>query len=296
MPKNFALKVVLFSALLVSIISCNDQDELKVIDLSQKQKSQKIFETKTSPKLFVAVSSMISPVETFYLYRNLIEYISTKAGVAIEFKQRKTYEEVNDLLQKKQIDFAFICTGAYLRAKRNFPLELLVVPVVNGKATYQAYILASKQSGIKSFDDFEGKSFAFTDPFSKTGCTFITNLLKQKERKPTEFFAKTIFTYAHDYSIQAVERNIVDGATVDGLVYEYLKKYKPARVRDVVVIKKSEEYGIPPFVVQPDLNDSLKTRLRNIMLNMHNDPEGRELLNKIMIDKFVLGNDAAYKK
>ncbi len=293
---KWLIKAGLVLILLFIAASCNNNDDLKEIDISRTATNQKGKNVKTHPKLFVAVSSMISPVETFYLYRNLIEYISTKMGVAIEFKQRKTYEEVNDLLQKKQIDFAFICTGAYLRAKRNFPLELLVVPVVNGKATYQAYIIANKQGGIKSFDDFEGKSFAFTDPFSKTGCTYVLNLLKQKEHKPAEFFYKTIFTYAHDYSIQAVERKIVDGATVDGLVYEYLKKYQPAKVRDVVVIKKSEEYGIPPFVVQPDLNDSLKTRLRNIMLNMHNDPEGRELLNKIMIDKFVLGNDAAYKK
>ncbi|MEW6703049.1 MAG: PhnD/SsuA/transferrin family substrate-binding protein, partial [Bacteroidota bacterium] len=128
------------------------------------------------------------------------------------------------------------------------------------------------------------------------GCTYVLNLLKQKKERAADFFSKTIYTYAHDYSIQAVERKIVDGATVDGLVYEFLKINQPGRVKNVLVIGKSEEYGIPPFVVQPGMNDSLKEKLRNIMLNMHNDPEGRELLNKIMIDKFVLGNDAAYQK
>ncbi|MEW6702301.1 MAG: hypothetical protein AB1298_06235, partial [Bacteroidota bacterium] len=92
MPKSFTLKTVSLLALFITIISCNDQDGIKVIDLSQREKAQKVFETKDNHKLFVAVSSMISPVETFYLYGNLIEYISAKMGVSIEFKQRKTYE------------------------------------------------------------------------------------------------------------------------------------------------------------------------------------------------------------
>ena len=160
------LKIGLLFILLFIAASCNNKDDLKEIDISRTPPPKSGEEIKTNPKLFVAISSMISPVETFNLYKDLIDYISKKMGIAIEFKQRKTYGEVNDLLEKRQLDFAFICTGAYWEAKKKFPLELLVVPVVNGKPTYQSYIIVNKESGINSFDELKGKSFAFTDPLS----------------------------------------------------------------------------------------------------------------------------------
>lgn len=289
------IKIIFLSAILI-FSSCNDNEKIKEVSISQNGKNiLQSIQTDSIPKIYVAVSTMISPVETFNLYKDLINFISDKLGVQIEFKQRKTYDEVNELLEKKQLDFAFICTGAYLKAKQKFPIEILAVPVVEGRPLYNAYIIVHKESGITKFEQLKGKTFAFTDPLSNTGYSYVIKLLKKKYSTPQQYFSKTIFTYAHDYSIQAVARKIVDGATVDGLVYDFLKKHQPEKVKDVIVIHKSEDYGIPPFVVQPDMNNSLKTKLKNILLNLHNDAKGKELLHKIMIDKFIAGSDALYK-
>ena len=123
---------------------------------------------------------------------------------------------------------------------------------------------------------------------------YVTNLLRSKKIKVDDFFSKTIYTYAHDYSIQAVSRKIVDAASVDGLVYDYLKNFQPEKVKNVFVVKKSKDFAIPPFVVQSSLDAKTKNKLRSIMLNMHNDSEGRELLKKIMIDKFIIGDEKDY--
>ncbi len=288
------IKIFLLFILLLVGTSCNNKNDLKEIDISRTSSLKSGEDTKTNPKLFVAISTMISPVETFNLYKDLIDYISKKMGIVIEFKERKTYGEVNDLLEKKQLDFAFICTGAYWEAKKKFPLEILVVPVVNGKPTYQSYIIVNKESGIKSFDELKGKSFAFTDPLSNSGHMYVTNLLLSKKIKIDNFFSKTIYTYAHDYSIQAVSRKIINAASVDGLVYEYLKIFQPGKIKNVIVIQKSKDFAIPPFVVRPSLDSKVKNKLKNIMLNMNNDPEGRAILKKMMIDNFIKGDEKQY--
>jgi phosphonate transport system substrate-binding protein len=74
-----------------------------------------------------------------------------------------------------------------------------------------------------------------------------------------------------------------------------LKHFQPKKVEGIKIINKSRDFGIPPFVVQKGMNLELKKRLKNIMLNLHNDPKGKELLSKIMIDKFIEGNDELYK-
>jgi phosphonate transport system substrate-binding protein len=279
---------------LTLFFSCNSNQDVKEINLQDDKTSVDSTQSSSQQKIYVAISTMISPVETFNLYKDLIDYISVKLGVPIEFKQRKTYAEVNELLNQNKLDFAFICTGAYLEARNRMPIEILVVPVVEGKPYYQAYVIVNDESNINSIDELQGKSFAFTDPLSNTGYDYIINILKDRRTNPEKFFSKTIFTYAHDYSIQAVKRKIVDGATVDGLVYEYLKHFQPEKVEGIKIINKSRDFGIPPFVVQKNLDPKLKLKLKNIMLSMHQDSEGKKLLNKIMIDKFIEADDSLY--
>ena len=280
---------------LALFFSCNSNQNVKEINLQDDKTSVDSTQSSSQQKIYVAISTMISPVETFNLYKDLIDYISSKLGVPIEFKQRKTYSEVNNLLKENKLDFAFICTGAYVQEKDELPVELLVVPVIESRPFYNAYVIVNKKSNIKTFDDLAGKSFAFTDPLSNTGYLFVVNLLKEKRTNPEKFFSKTIFTYAHDYSIQAVARNLVDGATVDGLVYNFLEHASPEKVSSTKIIMKSKNFGIPPFVVRKGMNPELKNKLKSIMLNLHNDPKGKELLSKIMIDKFIEGNDELYK-
>uniref|UniRef100_A0A832G2D1 Phosphate/phosphite/phosphonate ABC transporter substrate-binding protein n=1 Tax=Ignavibacterium album TaxID=591197 RepID=A0A832G2D1_9BACT len=283
--------------LLISLtlfFSCNSNQDVKEINLQDDKTSVDSTQISSQQKIYVAISTMISPVETFNLYKDLIDYISSKLGVQIEFKQRKTYAEVNELLNQNKLDFAFICTGAYLEARNKMPIEILVLPVVEGRPYYQAYVIVNEEGNINSIDELQGKSFAFTDPLSNTGYDYIINILRDRKTTPEKFFSKTIFTYAHDYSIQAVKRKIVDGATVDGLVYDYLKHFQPEKVEGIKIINKSKEFGIPPFVVQKNLDPKLKLKLKNIMLSMHQDSEGKKLLNKIMIDKFIEAEDSLY--
>ena len=50
-----------------------------------------------SAQLKVAVAAIISPRETFVYYRQLLDYIGQKMGREIQFIQRKTYGEINEL-------------------------------------------------------------------------------------------------------------------------------------------------------------------------------------------------------
>ncbi len=298
------MKIKILTLILISVViilsGCNYNNRnknKKPIQIDVTNKSLSTLERKKGKKtqqIDVAISTMISPKKTFYLYENLLNYIEKKLGVPIKLKQRKTYQEVNDLLEEGKLDFAYVCSGAYVVAKRKFPLKILAAPVINGKTFYQAYIIVNKSSGIKTFDELRGKSFAFSDPISNTGYKFVVKLLKDKGTTPEKFFSKTIFTYAHDYSIQTVERNLVDGATVDGLVYDYLKVNDPNRLKDVKIIYKSPEYGIPPFVYAPNTDLKLIKKIKNILLNMNKNKEGEKILKELQIEKFVEVNPDIY--
>jgi phosphonate transport system substrate-binding protein len=245
-------------------------------------------------KLRVAIAAMISPKETYVSYKDLMTYIGEKSGMAVELVQRETYQEINDLLEKDLLDAAFVCTGAYIEGRADFGMEILAVPVTQGRTVYYSYTIVAKDSPIDSFEKLRGKSFAFTDPLSNTGKLSPTFRLARMGETPATFFKSTTYTYSHDKSIEGVARKVVDGAAVDSLIWDYMNRKNPEFTSKTKIIGKSDPYGIPPVVVSRAVSPELKAKLLELFLHAHEDPRGREILSGIMIEKFVVADDGIY--
>lgn len=296
--KSKYIKISLLAGVLVAGCSNFEDktDKKVVVDFSVNDslnKNENIYKD-SSKNLTVAVSAIISPRETFIYYEELLDYISKKVKHPIEIKQRKTYGEVNQMLLNNETDLAFICSGAYIRIKENSQVEILAVPVCNGKPYYQAYIITNNKTGIEKFEELNGKSFAFTDPLSNTGKLYPLKRLHDLNVTSGSFFSSTMYTHAHDISIQLVSKMVVDAASVDGLIYEYLASFYPERIKNIKIIEKSAYFGIPPVVVPTSVSSELKKKLKTIFLSIHNDSIGRNILDKLLIERFVEGNDRDY--
>ena len=50
-------------------------------------------------------------------------------------KYLKTYEEVNRLLENAEVDFAFICSGAFTEEYKRGKIKLLAAPEIDQKTT-----------------------------------------------------------------------------------------------------------------------------------------------------------------
>ena len=247
-----------------------------------------------SAHLRVAVAAIISPKETFIYYRQLLDYIGNKMGREIQFIQRKTYGEINELLAKGQIDLAFVCSGPYVEGKEKHGFQLVATPEVQNSNFYHSYLIVNKASAFQTLQDLRGRVFAFSDPDSNTGKLVPTFWLSQLGERPEIFFSKTIYTYSHDNSILAVAKSLVDGAAVDGLIWEYYHRKNPIFTSQTRIIRKSEPYGIPPMVASSAIPYELMTKIRGVLFSMHEDPKGRSILNELMIDKFITPDDRWY--
>jgi phosphonate transport system substrate-binding protein len=114
------------------------------------------------------------------------------------------------------------------------------------------------------------------------------------DASPGAFFRGYTYTYSHDNSIMAVAKKLVDGAAVDGHLWEYYQQRNPYYTAQTRVIRKSEPFGSPPIVVTDQMNPQLKTQLVQQLLTMHEDPQGLKILSELMIDRFVTPDHAWY--
>jgi phosphonate transport system substrate-binding protein len=295
-PKKFRL---LYRFLLPAVIffayGCGDDANTLVVDFSKAVAVERAQErSPEAPRIRVAVGAMISPKETFIYYRQLLDYIGKNLGLEAQLIQRKTYEEINELFGKGEIDLAFVCSGPYANGKEKYGFQLLSTPQVHGSHFYQSFLLVNEESPHHSLIDLKGMVFAFTDPDSNTGKLVPTYWLGRMGERPETFFKKTLYTYSHDNSILAVARGLVDGAAVDGLIWEYYHHKNPISTSRTRVIRKSDPYGIPPLVTSRHLSPELRYRIRELVLSMHLDPEGRTILKELMIDRFTAPQEEWY--
>lgn len=249
---------------------------------------------KTGPTLHVAVAAMTSPQTTGRLYHDLILLIGEKLHYNVEFIQRPTYTEVDKLLETNQVDVAFVCSGSYALGHDLYGLELLVIPVIEGKTTYNSNIIVANDSPFQSFNDLRHKRFAFTSKTSNTGCLAPSFLLATDGESAKTFFSETLMSHGHDNSIQAVANGLVDGAAVDSLILDHMISENNPDALAVRVIHTSSDFAIPPVVVPKQLDPELKQQLRNFFLEVHHSDEGRQILSALRIDHFTIGNDTDY--
>jgi len=235
---SYRYHFLVLSLIAVLFSSCFDRsnkpENIELSDTLELRENGIIHDTAT---VVFAISSMTTPRETYIYYNDLLDYFSIKTGKEVSLKQRKTYKETNDLIKKGEVDIAFICTGAYIDSKDDSSSHLIVVPVINGHPFYYAYIITHVNSGISKFEDLKGKKFAYTDPLSNTGYFYPQYRLEQLSTTEENFFSTTLYTYAHDLSIELINNNIVSAASVDGLIFDYLAKQKPGKVKNIKIIE-----------------------------------------------------------
>lgn len=269
-------------------IGCSDQQNYKQVDFSDTISIARPENNNSDHNRFrVAVAAMISPKETIDYYQKLLNFIGEKLGRDVQFIQRKTYEEINELIRKGQVDMAFICTGPYASGRERYGFEALATPIVRGKPYYQSYLIVNKDSSFQKLEDLRGRKFAFTDPQSNTGALIPTYWLSELGENPESYFQSVNFTYSHDNSILAVAKSLVDGATVDSHIWEFYNRKDPTYTSKTRVIKKSVPFGSPPFVTASSLPEELKNKVRDILLNLHTEKAGQEILSELLIDHFA---------
>ncbi len=256
--------------------------------------SQQNASAQSSNVVKVGVASMITPVDAVKYYQDVIDYIGEQIGQPMQMVHRRTYDEMDSLLEKGEVKIAFICSAPYVKNREQFGVELIAAPSVNGKPLYHSYIIVHNDSPMKTFSELEGKTFSFTDPKSNTGKLYPTYLLKTMGYTPERFFNRFIYSYSHNKSVEMVAKKIVDGAAVESIVYDHMIKTGSPYAKQTRIIKRSPPYGIPPVVVTKDIDPALKRKVKDAFLSMQNTPKGRGILAAMMIDGFVDVPDRNY--
>lgn len=154
-----------------------------------------------------------------------------------------------------------------------------------GEAEYYGVILVKKDSGIDTLSGLRGKVIAFDEPHSTSAHILPRMLLAENKIKLVQMTSsaaaqpdKVGYLYGSDGS----SPNLLITGRVDAAATSYreFEELRPQVRETLKVIGRTKSVARQIISVRKNLNSNIAKALRQVLLNMHKDPEGREALKK----------------
>ena len=276
-PKYYIIIVALM-LLLPLINSCSNQPEAPSEKVAP---SEKKFYMGLIPE-----QDLFSQKER---YTALASYISEKSGLDVELKILSRYGNIIDNFLSGQLDGAFLGSFTGALAIKKLGVEPLARPVwFDGKSTYYGMIFVRNDSNIKNADDMKGKRFAFVDKATTAGWLLPLHYFKENSIEDYRtWFAETYFTGTHEDAIYDVLDGRADIGAAKNTVFDRLAQKDSRLLNELHVLATSLQVPANALAVRRGLSNSFKIKLRNILLQMDQDEQGRRILDEFGARKFV---------
>jgi phosphonate transport system substrate-binding protein len=231
----------------------------------------------------------------------IVDRLHKELGMDVQPFVATDYAGVVEALRGKKLDIAFLNPAAYVMAKDEANVKVLLKSVRRGAAGFYSAIITRTDSGINSIQDLKDKSFAFGDPISTSGHIFPKKMFKAAGIEPARDFKNVVFAGGHDATVLAVFNHKADaGATYsnntkgdDGSWDLYLKT--PFERSQIKVIAYSEPIPNDNVVASESLDEATTAKVTKVFTELSASAEGREWLKAIYrIDGFEPATDADY--
>ena len=225
-------------------------------------------------------------------YRDFVRYVARKlsSASAVEGKVvvAPTLPQLAGLLEQGKVDFYMDSPyPTYVTNNVQGAAKLLLRRWQRGKPEYQSLIFTKRNGEVRRLQDLRGKIIVFEDPDSSSGhfipkFFLLRNGFKLADKTRGEPNVSPgevgyIFAYSQTKLVDLVlSKQAAAGAFSDDDHASLDEKRKS----DVNVLAETERLPRHLVSIRKDMAPSLAGRLVNILISMHEDDEGRRILQK----------------
>jgi phosphonate transport system substrate-binding protein len=230
------------------------------------------------------------------MYRFLATRIGDRLGRPVELTVGRSFDQ----FERAEADLGVICGLPYVWLADLHPpaVEPLAAPVLigdryGGRPVYYSDVIVRRESPITCLEELRGCSWAYNEPASHSGHTVTLYSLVRMGARPG-FFGRVVEAGFHQRAIRLVHTGAVDAAAIDSQVLAIELRDHPQLADHLRVIGSFGPSTIQPVVAASRLPGRLKDPVRELLVELGDDPTARPLLAHGFVDRFRPVNDAAY--
>jgi phosphonate transport system substrate-binding protein len=225
-------------------------------------------------------------------YEPLAEYLEQRLDMNVRLSVMPSYDKALTTFVENKLDAAFFGSMTYVLAHARLGVEVIARPVaLDGTSTYYGVIIVRSDSKIFSSSDMKGKRMAFVDKNTMAGYLHPLAYFKKYGIDYRTYFKEFYFTGTHEDVIYDVLDRKADVGAVKNTVLARLAAEDPKVANGIFIISRTPPVPENGLAVRPDLTASLKEKIRTVLLNMHEDPEGIKALREFKAKKFIATTD-----
>jgi phosphonate transport system substrate-binding protein len=227
----------------------------------------------------------------------LADYLTKKTGVKVHLTILSRYGNIIERFTSEKMDGAFFGSFTGALAIQKLGVVPLVRPMnLDGSTQYWGYLFVRKDSGIRGVKEMKGKKMAFVEKATTAGYVFPVAYFKEHGVKDIDrFFGDYFFAGSHDAAIYAVLERKADIGAAKHSIYNRVRAADPRVDSELVILAQSAKVPSNGLCVRKGLDRNLQNKLKEALLNIDKDPEGRVVLQKFGGIKFIKTTVADYK-
>ena len=232
-------------------------------------------------------------------WRALFERVFADAGVSIEVIEHKWPQPIADLWQREGLCCAFMCGWPYARAGT---MQAIAAPVPSppryaGQPRYRSELLVREESGWRSIEETFGHRIGWMAEDSQSGFNapraylagFVTPARPSLYRESRGPLGSPMA------ALQALRGGEVDVIALDSFFLDLCRYHEPARLAGIACVATTPWTPIPLLVAAPGVDAGVVARLREVLLQAHEDRGYQPLLAQVLLTRFVAPDAASYR-
>ena len=223
-------------------------------------------------------------------HRDFVNYLARKLSSTSDVKGNvvivPTALQLAKLLNEKKTDFYIESPYPTYVINRESGASVLLRRWKDGVSDYRGVLFTAKESRVTGLDDLLGKTVAFEDAGSTSSYFMPKVFLLRKGFKLTErssfdaqVSAREIGYLFADGSEKKLLNWVVSGKVAAGALSNIDLDKREAKTKlALVTLAETEMFPRHFLSVSKNLDAAMVSRLKEVLLNMHQDPEGQKIL------------------
>jgi phosphonate transport system substrate-binding protein len=230
-------------------------------------------------------------------FEPLAAYLTKKTGIKVNLTILSRYGNIIERFRSEKMDGAFFGSFTGALAIEKLGVIPLARPMnLDGSTQYWGYLFVRKDSGISRVKDMKGKKMVFVEKATTAGYLFPVSYFKEHGvRDIDRFFGDYFFSGSHDAAIYAVLDRKADIGAAKHSIYDRVKAEDPRIDKELIILAESAKVPSNGLCVRKGLDRNIQKKLKEALLNIDRDPEGREVLRKFGGIKFIKTTVGDYK-
>ena len=224
-----------------------------------------------------------------HFYQAIADEVGASLGLSTELVVENDYEscvaDINDI--------CFVCSLPYVHFERQgqAPAVPIAAPVLrgerySGRPIYFSDVIVHPDSGIGSFAELRGRSWAYNEPLSQSGYG-ITRYHLCSLGETNGFFGEVIEAGFHETAIRMVTEGEIDAAAIDSQVLSVAMRDDPNLAGSLRIIDSLGPSTIQPVAISKRYEEEFREEVRAVLLDLHRRESFREFLDLAMVEHFV---------